>query len=295
VPGTYVDYVSGTNNGRTLTLVLNSGGTATLTDSNSNYNYNYNYSNNGYNNGYCTSNNSYSNGYNTSYYNNGYCNNGYNNGQSTSVESGYWSVDRYNQVTVTLTGNGSQTYSPAHTLVFTQTGSSLVASQYNSSWYGTSQLTFQSTSYQSGNTTTNNNYSYSYTNGNTTGNSNDVNSVRSVVESFVQHEQQNSTFNNSNSWNSISNAYSSYVTPSLLSSWESNPQSAPGRTSSYMTPDHIDITSIQQTSTGYEVRGNVISVMTNQGYSNSNTSQPVTIDLVYMNGQWLISQYQQWI
>jgi hypothetical protein len=66
------------------------------------------------------------------------------NNQTTPImiESGTWTTAGTNQVQVTLTGNGMETYSPAQVLIFTYNGSTLVATSYDSSIYGASGLTF---------------------------------------------------------------------------------------------------------------------------------------------------------
>jgi hypothetical protein len=91
----------------------------------------------------------------------------------------------------------------------------------------------------------------------------------------------------------IASVYGAYVTPSLLSSWEASPQSAPGRTTSSPWPDHITISSVNVTATGVEVDGTLVMMTSNSlEHGGNDGTDPIIVDLVYQSGQWLISSYQ---
>jgi hypothetical protein len=70
----------------------------------------------------------------------------YGNATPTMIETGSWSVNALGQVQVMLTGNTAgnniTTYSPTRSLVFSQNGSSLNATNYDSTLYGTTAPVF---------------------------------------------------------------------------------------------------------------------------------------------------------
>jgi hypothetical protein len=120
----------------------------------------------------------------------------------------------------------------------------------------------------------------------------DETAVSAVATAFGAEEQLVSLLAPSAS-TTIATDYGPYVTPSLLATWEADPQSAPGRVVSSPWPDHITVGSIMQTSTGYEVTGTLV-LMASDSVTNGGNSgtDPVKIDLVNQNGKWLISKYQ---
>lgn len=92
----------------------------------------------------------------------------------------------------------------------------------------------------------------------------------------------------------IQMVYGRYVTSDLLKSWQSNPQSAPGKTASSPWPDHIVIDSITPQGQSYIVNGKII-LMTSDTALHGGTAGaiPVVIQLVKQNGRWLIAAYQE--
>jgi hypothetical protein len=90
--------------------------------------------------------------------------------------------------------------------------------------------------------------------------------------------------------------YAPYITPDLLSSWESDPSKAPGRTVSSPWPERIDIdTLVLNEDTSYTITGTVVEVTSVE--ANNGTvfdSYPVTINLKKQrNGGWLISSFSR--
>jgi hypothetical protein len=116
--------------------------------------------------------------------------------------------------------------------------------------------------------------------------------VRSTITTFGQQLQKVSLLA-PNASTTIASTYAAYATPQLLASWEADPESAPGRLTSSPWPDHIDITSVQKTSEGYAVQGNLILMTSNEVEHGGNAgSEPVSLQLVKTDGKWLISSYQ---
>ena len=70
----------------------------------------------------------------------------YGNSNPTMIETGSWSVNASGQIQVLLTGNTSgnsmTTYAPTRTLVFSQNGSVLSATSYDSTQYGSTAPQF---------------------------------------------------------------------------------------------------------------------------------------------------------
>lgn len=63
---------------------------------------------------------------------------------------------------------------------------------------------------------------------------------------------------------SMQENYGPYVSPQLLRAWQESPETAPGRTTSSLWPDRIEIESLRRSSGSYEVQGHIIEV-TNEG------------------------------
>lgn len=87
----------------------------------------------------------------------------------------------------------------------------------------------------------------------------------------------------------IERAYGPYVVPTLLARWVSDPEAAPGRTTSSPWPDHIEITSVTQGGDDYTVLGNII-MMTSAGEAGS---VPFTATVTQADDDWLISAFTQ--
>ncbi len=88
----------------------------------------------------------------------------------------------------------------------------------------------------------------------------------------------------------IRKAYESYVTPELLSVWEVNPLTAPGRTTSSPWPDHIEVDTVTMNATGgYDVLGRIM-LVTSTGDAGF---IPVTLTVSDVGGSFLISRYEE--
>jgi len=88
----------------------------------------------------------------------------------------------------------------------------------------------------------------------------------------------------------IRKAYASYVTPELLSVWEANPLTAPGRTTSSPWPDHIEVDTVTMNATGgYDVLGRIM-LVTSTGDAGI---IPVTLTVSDVGGSFLISRYEE--
>jgi len=65
----------------------------------------------------------------------------YENGATPTVETGTWIMSGTNQITLTLP-NSTVAGSPTETIIFSENGSVLTATQYDNSLYGSNGLTF---------------------------------------------------------------------------------------------------------------------------------------------------------
>lgn len=91
---------------------------------------------------------------------------------------------------------------------------------------------------------------------------------------------------------SIQSQYSSFVSTELLNNWLTNPQNAPGRTVSSPWPDHIEINSIQSSKKGYEVKGDIVFMTSNEVEHGGETGrQSIYLFLKNIDGKLLITDY----
>lgn len=91
----------------------------------------------------------------------------------------------------------------------------------------------------------------------------------------------------------IAQAYGPYVDPALLSQWEANPQSAPGRATSSPWPANIIVDSISQNGAGYLVQGTlVLQSSTSLAAGGYDQEDPLLINVANENGVWMITTYQ---
>jgi len=81
--------------------------------------------------------------------------------------------------------------------------------------------------------------------------------------------------------------YKPYVTNALLSAWERDPQSAPGRMTSSPAPDRIEVNEITRSNSSYVVAGNIIETAS----AGPAISVGVTLTLDYSGGAWKISKF----
>jgi hypothetical protein len=91
----------------------------------------------------------------------------------------------------------------------------------------------------------------------------------------------------------IASTYAPYVDPTLLSEWEADPTSAPGRVVSSPWPDHIQIDSVTAQGAGYVVDGDLV-FMTSDNVENGGNAgtTPVVVQLEEENGSWMIVAFQ---
>jgi hypothetical protein len=118
------------------------------------------------------------------------------------------------------------------------------------------------------------------------------NAASSTVAAFGKTLQQVSLLAPDAS-STIASTYAPYVDPALLTQWEANPQSAPGRVTSSPWPDHIAITSITPQGQGYVVNGQLVFMTSNEVEHGGNAdTTPVVLQLVRENNRWMIVAFQ---
>lgn len=90
----------------------------------------------------------------------------------------------------------------------------------------------------------------------------------------------------------IEQQYSPYVSRSLLSTWTSHPNSAPGRQTSSPWPDHIDIIDIERSlANQYDVRGMLV-YKTSEDLANGDAgSENLALTVISEEGVWKIDSY----
>jgi hypothetical protein len=118
--------------------------------------------------------------------------------------------------------------------------------------------------------------------------------VQSVVEAFGQRLQSVSLLSPPATLKqSMETNYGPYVDPALLSDWENDPGSAPGRTVSSPWPERIAVLSIEMQKEGsYIVHGMVIEVTSQQTEQGGIAGMyPVTFVVQKSNGVWRINHF----
>ena len=91
----------------------------------------------------------------------------------------------------------------------------------------------------------------------------------------------------------IANAYAPFVTPSLLAQWERDPLTAPGRKSSSIWPDSIQISSVSKSGDNYRVEGSIVLLTTeDEKIGKTSALLPVHILVSRDNDRWVITTYQ---
>lgn len=122
--------------------------------------------------------------------------------------------------------------------------------------------------------------------------SSDARLASTTVAAFGREEQY-TQLNAPDAASQITKNYGPYVVPSLLSQWQSDPQSAPGRVVSSPWPDHIIVHSVTQTAQGYEVLGTLYLLSSvNRTQGGYQFADPIVIELVKQGGAWLIASYR---
>jgi hypothetical protein len=92
----------------------------------------------------------------------------------------------------------------------------------------------------------------------------------------------------------IKENYADFVTPELLTKWQSDPQSAPGRMLSSPWPDRIDVKSVEaDRNGGYVVSGKIIEVTSTElQNSGAAAKKRVTLGVIRKENRWLISSVE---
>lgn len=87
--------------------------------------------------------------------------------------------------------------------------------------------------------------------------------------------------------------YAFYVRPDLLTTWKSQPRTAPGRLTSSPFPDRVEIQSLALNADGtYTVNATVVSKANGTGTSTPSTETPVRIVAAQGPDGWQISSYE---
>lgn len=124
------------------------------------------------------------------------------------------------------------------------------------------------------------------------GNTDDV-SIRATVTNFGQQQQKVSLLSPDAS-QQIAKVYAPYVAQDLLTAWEKDPTTAPGRQTSSPWPDHIDISTATKAGGVYTVTGSVVLMTSDEVAHGGNAGTiPVTLTLEKQNSTWLITHYTQ--
>jgi hypothetical protein len=85
---------------------------------------------------------------------------------------------------------------------------------------------------------------------------------------------------------SIKENYGDFISPNLFSTWQNDPQNAPGRLVSSPWPDRIEILSIEKLSeVAYKVEGEIIEITSDKTIA---AKRPVTLLVKMINNRWLI-------
>lgn len=91
---------------------------------------------------------------------------------------------------------------------------------------------------------------------------------------------------------SLEEHYSGYVTKELLEEWKANPETAPGRLVSSPWPARIDILNVTEISdTEFTIEGEIIEI-TSEDQNNVAGKISVTLQVVKVDNQWLISNVE---
>lgn len=118
--------------------------------------------------------------------------------------------------------------------------------------------------------------------------------VRTTITDFGSH-LQNVSLLAPDASQEIAQTYGPYVDASLISSWQANPSTAPGRSTSSPWPDHIDVTGVTKVDDStYTATGSVILMTSNEVEHGGNAGIiPVVMTLHKEGGGWLITSYAQ--
>lgn len=116
--------------------------------------------------------------------------------------------------------------------------------------------------------------------------------VRATVETFGSRMKMVSTLApQEDVVRAMHEQYGSLVAEELLNVWKQNPPEAPGRPVSSPAPARIDIVSVgQRDGQTYRIEGNVIETT---GDGTPTAVYPVTIDVEYLGGSWVITRFDK--
>lgn len=86
--------------------------------------------------------------------------------------------------------------------------------------------------------------------------------------------------------------YGPYISEGLMTGWQMNPKSAPGKMSEASSPDHIEIIAIEPTDDGaYEVQGKVVETLTPPQNGAQTNYYQVAMKFRYQDGKWLMTGF----
>ncbi len=92
---------------------------------------------------------------------------------------------------------------------------------------------------------------------------------------------------------SIETTYGPFITPELLADWKSNPDRAPGRTTSSPMPDRLGIGSVTPQGEGRVINGEVILVESADSATEPIDTVPFVAFVIPTDNGWKIAAYQE--
>jgi hypothetical protein len=115
--------------------------------------------------------------------------------------------------------------------------------------------------------------------------------IRSIVGAFSEKiELVSLTGTDEQVLAAIKENYGPYISEGLMTGWQMNPKSAPGKMSEASSPDHIEIIAIEPTDDGaYEVQGKVIETLTRPQNGVQKNYYQLAMKFRYQNGRWLMT------
>lgn len=92
---------------------------------------------------------------------------------------------------------------------------------------------------------------------------------------------------------SMQEHYAEFVTPSLLETWQNDPEHAPGRLGSSPWPDRIEVKDVEKASDDvYRVTGEIIEVTSAEQQGEAAAKRPITLEVRKTGDRWLIADVQ---
>lgn len=118
--------------------------------------------------------------------------------------------------------------------------------------------------------------------------------VRTTITDFGSH-LQNVSLLAPDASQEIAQTYGQYADANLIASWQANPSTAPGRSTSSPWPDHIDVTGVTKIDDSkYSATGSIILMTGNEVEHGGNAGTiPVVMTLQKEGSAWLITSYAE--